>query len=265
MGFVVKWAGRIEHQGVDGLVEIGPERGSQFPVAGHAAPERIDGHEIARRETGEGVPQGSGPQGAHGEGFDRAAEERCAGIENRAVHHLLTRTADHQAWRGLGTVEPVLDDADNARIGGDQVRQLVEDERTRPLRLPGVAPQALEERAPIGVFDVVEPGESFRHSRSQIPPLHRRCRRVGNGIEPVVALRPFDEQARLAYPSASPDDAKGTRLLERRVQTSHLFVTVQELHPIIMRQHIMLDSIIMRPCRMAPTPGPMPPGRTPQP
>ena len=104
------------------------------------------------------------------------------------MHHVLTRTADHEARVGFGTVEPVLNHGDNAGVGSDQVGQFVNDDGAMPVRPSGVGCQALEEGSPVGVFDVVEAGKPCADGFGQVATLNGRGGLIGNRVEAAVAL-----------------------------------------------------------------------------
>ena len=143
--FVVQRAGGIKDQSVDRGVEVAAVRLGQLPVARHAAPDRVAGDQVAGRFRGEDLGQVPRPQRAYRERFHGAPVQRSAGAQHRAVHHAQARPAHHQAGPRRRVVQPVLQDCRQRRVGGNQIRQLVQDERSRPPRVRGGGGKAAEE------------------------------------------------------------------------------------------------------------------------
>ena len=181
---------------------------------------------------------------AHGECLHRAAEQRSIRAERGAMHHVPARSADHQARPAFGTVEPVLQYRDHRPIGSNQVGKLVDDERSRPVRVCSARREAFQEGAPVRIFDIGKAGKPLRNSGSEVSPLDCGCRLIGDRIQTAAPPRPLDEQTRLADATTAPDHRKRARLPQRLIKAAQLVVTIYELHPIIMPTNIMLTSII---------------------
>ena len=180
------------------------------------------------------------------EGFYRASVQRCASVEQGAVHHALAGPAHHQAWARPRGVEPVLQHAGYGGVGGDQVGEFVENEWTRPVRERRFGGDAFEERAPIRVFDVREPREAFSHGEGEVAALHGWRGSVRDRIEAIAAPRPLDQQARLANPPASPDGGESAGPIEDSVEPPHFFRAVEKLHRRTMQKNIMFCNILFR-------------------
>ena len=218
VGLEVQRAGGVEHEGVDGTVDVAAEPFGELPVARHAAPQGVEGDEVAGVGAGDELGEVSRLQGAHGEGLTGAAVERGGGVEDRAVHHALARSAHHDGGPSRRAVYPALKDPGQRGVGGDQVRQLVEHERTGPAAPARLGGEPQQERAPVRVLDIVESGEPPGHRRGQVAPLHGGHGSVGGRIQSVLAPRPLDEQPGLADPPPSPDDGEGAGLLQHAVR-----------------------------------------------
>ena len=240
----VQRPGGIEHQGVHCRFQVAPERLRKLPIAGHSAPQRIHGDKNARLVHGEDLAQVPRLQGTHRERLARPAVERSAGVEYRPMHHVQARSADHHAQPLLGPIEPVLQHAGDARVRGDQVWQLVHHERATPPDAVRLGGEPRQERVPVRVFHVGESGKPLGHRGGQVASLYGRGGLIGDGVEPPVAPRPLDEQARLAHPAAPPDDREQSRLPECAVQAAHLVDSVEEPHGQIMPERIMRTCII---------------------
>ena len=230
----VQRAGRVEHQRVDGALEVESERLGELPVARHPAPRGVECQQVAPSGAREQVGEVSRSQRAHGEGLARAAVERRPGGENRAVHHALARTAHHQGRAFRRRVDPSLQDAGQGRIRREQVGQLVQHERSGPTGGLRIGDEPRQEGAPVRILHVGESRKPVLDRGSQVAPLHRRSGRIGRRVQAAMTPRPLDEQARLAHPATPPDDGEGARLDQRGVEPAHLVGAVDEAHDIIM-------------------------------
>ena len=210
----VQGSRRIQHQRVHRPLHVQAEGFGEFPIARHAAPHGVEREQRARPGAGERVGKVPGPQRAHGEGFPRPAIERRAGTENRTVHHPLTRTAHDHAGPSRSRVEPGLENARQRRVGCDQIRQLVEHERSAPAAATGLAGEPIEERTPVRVLDIGESGKPPIHAGGEIASLNGGSGRVGGRVQAVVALGPLDEQTRLAHTAPAPDDGQRAWMLQ---------------------------------------------------
>ena len=240
----VQRAGGVEHQRVDGALDIEAERLGELPVARHPAPCGVQRLQVAPSGVGEQVGEVPRSQRAHGEGLARAAVERRAGREKRAVHHALARTARHQRRPPRRRVDPRLQNTGQGRVRGGQVGQLVEDERPGPAATVRLVGEPQQEGAPIRVLHVRESRKPMLDRGGQVAPLHRGRRCIGRRVQAVMTPRPLDEQARLADPAPAPDDGEGARFRQRGVEPPHLVGTVDEAHGLIMQYGIMTRSIL---------------------
>ena len=186
---------RVEDQGVHRSVAIVSEGLGQLPIAGHPAPQRIHGDQVAGVVEGKDLGKMSRLQRTHGKGFRGPAVQGRGGVEDGAVHHVLAGAAYDQLQPTLRAVQPVLQDTGQGRVCGKEVGQFVEYERSLPVGPPGLHGKPCQERAPVRVFDVGKAGEPFGDRSGQVAPLHRRRGLVSHGVEAVVTPGPLDEQA----------------------------------------------------------------------
>ena len=235
----VQGPGRIEHQGVHGAVGVQAERFGQLPVARHSSPQRVEGNQIPCVGTGEQVGEVSRFEGAHGERFPRPAVERCAGVECRAVHHPLTRPAQDDAGPSRRGIDPGLENAGQGRVGGDQVRQLVEHEWPGPAAPARLVGEPRQERTPVGILDSGETGMPV-DGGGQVATLDRRDGLVRDCVQSAPPVRPFEEEAGLAYPAPAPQHGQGGWMGQRGIEAAQLLVAVDEFHAIIIRSGIIV-------------------------
>ena len=127
-------------------------------------------------------------------------------------------------------VKPVLQHANDAGIGGDEVRQFVENERTRPVGSRCFRGQPGQERMPVPVVHVIKTAKPLRHGSREVASLHCGGGLIGNGVQTVVATTPLKQQSRLANAPAPPDDGECPSSSQRAVETPHFIVSVEKLH-----------------------------------
>lgn len=239
----VQRPGRIEHQGVHGAVGVQAERLGELPVARHSSPQRVEGNQIPCIGAGEQVGEVSRSEGAYGERFPRAAVERRAGVEYRAVHHPLTRPAQDDAGPSRRAVDPGLEDAGQRRVGSDQVRQLVEHEWPGPAAPARLVGEPRQERTPVGILDSGETGKLPVDGGRQVAALDRRDGLVRDRVQSALPVRPFEEEAGFAYAAPAPEHGQGAWMGQRGIEAAQLVVAVDEFHAIIILSGIMPDNI----------------------
>ena len=184
--------------------------GGELPVPRHAAPRGVGLDELrflAVRKRG-GKPRRI--QRTELEEHVRTSVERRLGGQHEPLHHALAGSGDgdDQLRSPRVVVQPALQHARQLGRRGDEIRQLVEDERASPCLALRIPRQARQQGVPALVANVGEAGQALGYRAREVPALDVGRRLVGHGVEAAGPPRPLEQEPRLPDPPPSVEDGQ---------------------------------------------------------